>query len=607
MANTDKNIVITPNIGQTSDPKIEFRGADASTGPQTITLTAYPTNSGTISFDGSAGQLFSITNSLSGTLFSVNDVSGIPSIEVVDTGLIKLGQYSGNVLLGTANDEGAKLHINGGASMTGSWNRSMTLRATYPTIVLNSNDTKWAGIGYDHSSNLIIRVGATSADVFGSGNPALTANASTGVINLTQTGATVNNNTILHAGNYSSYVLPLSGGTMTGAISFAAVQTWPTFNQNTTGTAASTPYPVFSGDAVDKANITTRVDTGFYQTDTGTLAEGWPTNSGGWHHLISCTHSNDSNYYAMQLASTFDNQNLYFRATSGSGTTAWSKIWSDANDGASSGLDADLLDGNHASAFYLASNPNGYTSNTGTVTSVGGTGTVSGLSLSGTVTTSGNLTLSGTLSVTPGNFASQTANTILAAPDGAAGTPSFRALASADITSSALGSGTASSSTYLRGDRTWATIAGGAAVSNDTTTNASYYPMWTTSTSGTPTTVYVSSTKLYFNPSAGTLNATIFNSLSDAALKTNIAHVDSATSTLKQIEGVSFNWKDSGKKSYGVIAQEIEKILPDIVDTSDQGVKSVNYAAMTAFFIEAIKELSEEIEQLKRNKLHSST
>lgn len=75
----------------------------------------------------------------------------------------------------------------------------------------------------------------------------------------------------------------------------------------------------------------------------------------------------------------------------------------------------------------------GATANTGTVTSVGGTGTVSGLSLSGTVTTSGNLTLGGTLSVTPSNFASQTANTILAAPNGAAGVPTFRAIVAADV------------------------------------------------------------------------------------------------------------------------------------------------------------------------------
>lgn len=73
------------------------------------------------------------------------------------------------------------------------------------------------------------------------------------------------------------------------------------------------------------------------------------------------------------------------------------------------------------------------TNSGGTVTSVGGTGTVSGLSLSGTVTTSGNLTLGGTLAVTPSNFASQTANTFLAAPNGVAGVPTFRAMVAADV------------------------------------------------------------------------------------------------------------------------------------------------------------------------------
>jgi hypothetical protein len=69
----------------------------------------------------------------------------------------------------------------------------------------------------------------------------------------------------------------------------------------------------------------------------------------------------------------------------------------------------------------------------GTVTSVGGTGTVSGLTLTGTVTTTGNLTLGGTLVVTASNFASQTANTFLSAPNGAAGVPTFRAIVAADI------------------------------------------------------------------------------------------------------------------------------------------------------------------------------
>ena len=103
MANSDKNIVITPNIGSANDPQIVFSGASASLGPQNITLRVYPTNSGTLSFEGSAGQLFSVTNSLTGTIFSVNDVSGIPSIEVTDTGLIRLAQYGGYVAFGNSS------------------------------------------------------------------------------------------------------------------------------------------------------------------------------------------------------------------------------------------------------------------------------------------------------------------------------------------------------------------------------------------------------------------------------------------------------------------------------------------------------------------------
>jgi hypothetical protein len=74
--------------------------------------------------------------------------------------------------------------------------------------------------------------------------------------------------------------------------------------------------------------------------------------------------------------------------------------------------------------YYLASNPNGYTSNTGTVTSVG-------LSLPAIFSVSGSpVTTSGTLTA---SLASQTANTVFAAPNGSAGSPAFRALVAADI------------------------------------------------------------------------------------------------------------------------------------------------------------------------------
>lgn len=97
MANSDKNIVITPNIGQTADPTIVFSGANSTLAAQNITLTTLPDSNGTLSFSGTAGQLFSITNSLTGTIFSVNDVSGIPIIEVFANSTIRMTQYGGNV------------------------------------------------------------------------------------------------------------------------------------------------------------------------------------------------------------------------------------------------------------------------------------------------------------------------------------------------------------------------------------------------------------------------------------------------------------------------------------------------------------------------------
>lgn len=113
MADSDKDILITPNTGNASDPTIVF--SSGATGGDDITLSV--TDDGTtttLSFDGSAGQLFSVSNSLTGTIFSVNDVSGIPSIEVDDDGEVRLAEFSGNVLIGYATDQNTgKLQVNG--------------------------------------------------------------------------------------------------------------------------------------------------------------------------------------------------------------------------------------------------------------------------------------------------------------------------------------------------------------------------------------------------------------------------------------------------------------------------------------------------------------
>ena len=81
MAVSYKNILITPNIGNTADPQIVFSGANSSANTD-IYLRVYPDSLGTLSFEGSAGQLFSITNDLSNSIFTVSDVSGIPMFDI---------------------------------------------------------------------------------------------------------------------------------------------------------------------------------------------------------------------------------------------------------------------------------------------------------------------------------------------------------------------------------------------------------------------------------------------------------------------------------------------------------------------------------------------
>ena len=92
-----KDIIITPNTDAATDaPMIEFRGANANTNTA-ITMRMYPDSNGTISFEGPAGQIFSITNDTGNVIYSVSDISGIPSIEVFSNGKIVLAETSGNV------------------------------------------------------------------------------------------------------------------------------------------------------------------------------------------------------------------------------------------------------------------------------------------------------------------------------------------------------------------------------------------------------------------------------------------------------------------------------------------------------------------------------
>lgn len=96
----------------------------------------------------------------------------------------------------------------------------------------------------------------------------------------------------------------------------------------------------------------------------------------------------------------------------------------------------------------------------------------------------------------------------------------------------------------------------------------------------------------------GVITAIDFNSTSDVNLKDNINTLNNNLEIIQQINPVSFTWKDTGKGSYGVIAQEIEKILPELVSEKD-GVKSVAYTQIIAFLVGAIQEQQKEIDEIK--------
>lgn len=99
--------------------------------------------------------------------------------------------------------------------------------------------------------------------------------------------------------------------------------------------------------------------------------------------------------------------------------------------------------------------------------------------------------------------------------------------------------------------------------------------------------------------SNGIVNGVDFNSTSDINLKDSIESITNGLDIISQINPVTFSWKLSGKKAHGVIAQEIEQILPEVVSTNIEGNKTVAYSQLIAFLVDAVKSLKQEIEEIK--------
>ena len=95
-----------------------------------------------------------------------------------------------------------------------------------------------------------------------------------------------------------------------------------------------------------------------------------------------------------------------------------------------------------------------------------------------------------------------------------------------------------------------------------------------------------------------------FGTLSDITLKENIEVIQNPLDKVKQIRGVNFSYKKDGRKSTGLIAQELEKVLPNAIFTTheigdDKEIKAIRYGNVVGLLVEAIKEQQEQIEELK--------
>jgi hypothetical protein len=166
MAYTDRNILITPNIGSsTAEPIIRFIGGGSASSASTYIRVL---DNGTQAWEGTNGQLKSVIDSMAGQLFTVTDKSGIPSVIVQDTGVVNIAPYNGITYIGAStspiqstNTQTGSLQVFGGAGISGNLNigGSFAMNAnlgvggagsTYGITV--STTTNVAGYFYDNAS-----------------------------------------------------------------------------------------------------------------------------------------------------------------------------------------------------------------------------------------------------------------------------------------------------------------------------------------------------------------------------------------------------------------------------------------------------------------------